>query len=44
MVVEAKIFPDVLLHLAHPDDDVKRNAANLVKEITKQSLEVGTRY
>ncbi|PSN52093.1 Sperm-associated antigen 6 [Blattella germanica] len=31
-VVEAEIFPDVLIHLAHPDDLVKRNAATIVRE------------
>ncbi|CAH0549122.1 unnamed protein product [Brassicogethes aeneus] len=40
VVVEAEIFPDVLIHLTHPSVNVKRNAACLIREIVKHSLEL----
>lgn len=40
VVVEAEIFPSVLLHLAHPCPGVRRNAACLVRDIVKHSLEL----
>jgi len=39
-VVEAEIFPDVLMHMAHPDENVARVAAILTREICKHTLEV----
>jgi len=39
-VVEAEIFPDVLMHMAHPDENVARFAAILTREICKHTLEV----
>lgn len=40
MIVEAEIFPSVLLHLAHSCAAVRRNAACLIKEIVKHSVEL----
>lgn len=40
MVVEAEIFPSVLLHLAHQCIGVRRNAACLIRDIVKHSLEL----
>jgi len=39
-VVEAEVFPDVLMHMAHPDENVDRVAAVLTREICKHTLEV----
>lgn len=39
-VIEAEIFPDVLVHMAHPDENVGRVAAILTREICKHTLEV----
>lgn len=39
-IIEAEIFPDVLLHMAHPDEGVNKAAATLTREICKHSLEV----
>lgn len=39
-VVEAEIFPSVLLHLAHACPKVKMSAAILVRDIVKHSLEL----
>lgn len=39
-VVEAEILPSVLLHMAHPDENVSRIAAILTREICKHTLEV----
>lgn len=40
VIVEAEIFPSVLLHLAHSCPMVRRNAACLIKEIVKHSVEL----
>nr|CAD7580785.1 unnamed protein product [Timema californicum] len=40
LVVEAEVFPQVLIHLAHPDKLVARSAAFVVKEVTKHTLEL----
>nr|CAD7588167.1 unnamed protein product [Timema genevievae] len=40
MVVEAEVFPQVLIHLAHPDELVARSAAFVVREVTKHTLEL----
>jgi len=42
-VIEAEIFPDVLVHMAHPDENVGRVAAILTREICKHTLEVSKR-
>lgn len=40
IVVESDVISDVLLHLAHPDPIVRKNAANLIAELTKHHLQV----
>lgn len=40
VVVNGKIFPSVLIHLGHDNVFVQKQAARLVQEIAKQSLEV----
>lgn len=40
VVVEADIFPFVSQHLTHPCPGVGRNAAGLIRDIVKQSLEL----
>lgn len=40
IIVEAEVFPDVLVHMAHPDDNVDRAAAVLTREVCKHTLEV----
>lgn len=40
MVVNENIFPTVLIHLGHDSIYVRKQAARLVQEIAKQSLEV----
>jgi len=42
-VIETEIFPDILLHMAHPDENVGRVAAILTREICKHTLEVNGR-
>lgn len=32
-IIEAEIFPDVLVHMAHPDECVVKAAAMLTREI-----------
>lgn len=39
-IIEAEIFPDVLVHMAHPDECVVKAAAMLTREICKHTLEV----
>lgn len=39
-VVEAEIFPDILIQMAHPDENVGRVAAILTREICKHTFEV----
>lgn len=39
-VIEAEVLPDVLMHMAHPDENVGRVAAILIREICKHTLEV----
>nr|CAD7403186.1 unnamed protein product [Timema cristinae] len=40
LVVEAEVFPQVFVHLAHPDELVARSAAFVVREVTKHTLEL----
>lgn len=40
VVVNGNIFPSVLIHLGHANVFVQKQAARLVQEIAKQSLEV----
>lgn len=42
-MVETEIFPDVLVHMAHPDENVGRVAAILTREICKHTFEVNRR-
>lgn len=39
-VVEADVLPDILMHMAHPDENVGRVATILIREICKHTLEV----
>lgn len=40
MIVEAEIFPKVLVHMRHPDSNVCRTAAIVTREVCKHTLEV----
>lgn len=40
VVVEAEVFPSVLLHLAHRCPQVRKNAAALVRDVVKHSVEL----
>lgn len=40
VVVEAEVFPSVLLHLAHRCPQVRRNAAALVRDVVKHSVDL----
>lgn len=39
-VVETEVFPNVLIHMGHPDENVVRSAAVLTKEVCKHTSEV----
>ena len=41
LIVEAELFPNVLNHMAHPDENVVKGAAVLTREVCKHSFEVG---
>lgn len=43
-IIEAEIFPDVFVHMAHPDECVVKAAAMLTREICKHTLEVKKLY
>lgn len=40
VVVEAEVFPSVLLHLAHRCPQVRKNAAALVRDVVKHSVDL----
>ncbi|XP_008185594.1 sperm-associated antigen 6-like isoform X2 [Acyrthosiphon pisum] len=39
-VIESNIFPEVLLLMAHPDESIRYNSADVVYEVVKHSVEV----
>ncbi|CAI6359268.1 unnamed protein product [Macrosiphum euphorbiae] len=39
-VLESNIFPEVLLLMAHPDESIRYNAAEVVYEVVKHSIEI----
>lgn len=39
-VVEAEIFPNALIDMAHPDENVVKAAAVLTREVCKHTFEV----
>lgn len=44
-VIEAKIFSaEVLYHTQHPNDNVVKAAATLIKEVCKHTVEVSLRF
>jgi hypothetical protein len=40
IVVETKLFPEVLLLMAHPDESIRYNSAEVVHEVVKYSSQV----
>lgn len=40
VVVEAEVFPTVLIHMAHACPIIRKNAATLVRDVVKHSLEL----
>lgn len=40
VVIEAEVFPSVLLHLAHRCPLVRKNAAALVRDVVKHSVDL----
>lgn len=39
-VVEAEVFPNVLIHMSHPDENVAKAATILTKEVCKHTPKV----
>ncbi|XP_008185595.1 sperm-associated antigen 6-like isoform X3 [Acyrthosiphon pisum] len=39
-VIESNIFPEVLLLMAHPDESIRYNSADVVYEVVKHSVEI----
>lgn len=40
VIVEAEVFPSVLIHMAHSCPIVRKNASSLVRDVVKHSLEL----
>lgn len=39
-IIESDAIPIVLMHMGHPDDEIKRSAAMVIKEIVKHNAQV----
>lgn len=38
--IELNLFPDILLLMAHPDECIRINAAGVIQEVVKHSVQV----
>lgn len=38
--IEANLFPEILLLTAHPDESIRHNAAKVIRDVVKHSVQV----
>lgn len=38
--IESNLFPEILLLMAHPDESIRNNSAQVIREVVQHSVQV----